>query len=442
MSKNMGVLRNRSFKNIIWLSGDSLIRMGLGFLVSVWLARYLGPEQFGLYNYALAIITIFVSVASLGMNGVVVRELIKDEHSHSTVMGTSFFLQLVGSIFASILVLLTIYLLKPGDWNLFLAALVMIPSVLLRTSDILKYWFESQVQAKYTVLAQSIAFFSSSIFKILVIFSGGSYIYICASVSFEALILTIGLIYFYSKKGMGKAWNYDFSEAKRLLSLSWPLIISGVAFMLYMRIDQVMIGNMLGASAVGVYSVAVKMVEVWYFFPIAIVSSLFPKIIKLREVSVEQYYERLQFLYDILVAISVLIALFATLFSDFIIELFYTKDYVTASSVIKVYAWVSVFYFLSSASGRWYINEGLQKYALSRNILGLIMGVILNYYLIPVYGILGSVYATLIAYACAGYFFDCLTHHTRISFIQKTKALWLPGSFIRLFRVIKKGVNK
>ena len=151
MSKNMGALRNRSFKNIIWLSGDSLIRMGLGFLVSVWLARYLGPEHFGLYNYALAIITIFVSVASLGMNGVVVRELIKDEHSHSIVMGTSFFLQLVGSIFASILVLLTIYLLKPGDWNLFLATLVMIPSVLLRTSDILKYWFESRVQGKVRI---------------------------------------------------------------------------------------------------------------------------------------------------------------------------------------------------------------------------------------------------------------------------------------------------
>lgn len=439
MSKHMDALRNRSFKNIIWLSGDSIFRMGLGFLVSVWLARYLGPEHFGLYNYALAIITIFVSVASLGMNGVVVRELIKDEHSTSTIMGTSCLLQMVGSIFSSVLVLLTIYILKPESWDLFLAALVMIPSVLLRTSDIFKYWFESQVQAKYTVLAQSIAFFSSSVFKILVICYGGSYIYICASVSFEAFILTLSLFFFYSKKGINKNWNYNLSEAKRLLSLSWPLIISGVAFMLYMRIDQVMIGNMLGASAVGVYSVAVKMVEVWYFFPIAIVSSLFPKIIKLRQESLEKYHERLQFLYDILVVISVLIALSVTLFSDFIIGLFYTTDYAAASSVIKVYSWISIFYFLSSASGRWYINEGLQKYALNRNILGLIMGVVLNYYLIPIYGIIGSVYATLIAYACAGYFFDCLTHHTRISFIQKTKALWLPGTFVRLFLVFKGG---
>ncbi|MGI1250011.1 flippase [Raoultella ornithinolytica] len=441
MKKIRNAIQNRSLKNIVWLSADSLTRMGLGFLVSVWLARYLGPEKFGIYNYALAIITIFVSVASLGMNGVVVRELIKDEKANSIILGSSCFLQVVGSVLASILVLITVFALKPGDWDLFWAALVMIPSVLLRTSDIYKYWFESQVLAKYTVLAQSIAFFGSAIFKILVIVNGGSYLYICASVSLEALILAIGLSYFFSKKGVRDTWKLNFTEAKRLLSQSWPLIISGVAFMLYMRIDQVMIGNMLNASAVGVYSVAVKMVEVWYFFPIAIVSTLFPKIIKLREISIEKYHQRLQFLYDLLVVISVVIALFVTFLSDYIIDFFYTKDYSDASIVIKLYSWVSVFYFLSSASGRWYINEGLQKYALNRNILGLIIGVTLNYVLIPIYGIIGSVYATLVAYACAGYLFDSLTHHTRISFIQKTKALWLPGNLMRLFFIFKGGLK-
>lgn len=160
----------------------------------------MGPEKFGIYNYALAIITIFVSVASLGMNGVVVRELIKDEKANSIILGSSCFLQVVGSVLASILVLITVFALKPGDWDLFWAALVMIPSVLLRTSDIYKYWFESQVLAKYTVLAQSIAFFGSAIFKILVIVNGGSYLYICASVSLEALILAIGLSYFFPRK--------------------------------------------------------------------------------------------------------------------------------------------------------------------------------------------------------------------------------------------------
>ncbi|WP_325081797.1 flippase [Klebsiella aerogenes] len=434
MGKLGETIKHKSFINIIWLSADSLIRMGLGFLVSVWLARYLGPENFGTYNYCLAIITIYVSVASLGMNGVVVRELIKNETNTSVIMGSSIVLQILGSIFSSAFVIITIYILRPNEWGVFLAALVMIPSVLFRSSDIFKYWFESKITSKYTVFSQNIAFFISSGIKIVVIYFGGSYLYVCATVSVEAIVVSLLLLLFYKKHGYVNKWEYNFSEAKRLLSLSWPLIISGVAFMLYMRIDQIMIGNMIGDSAVGVYSVAVKMVEVWYFFPIAIVSSLFPKIIKLREVDSAKYNQRLQFLYDLLVVISVCIALIVTFLSDFIIDLFYTTQYAEASNLIKIYSWVSVFYFLSSASGRWYINEGLQKYALNRNIIGLIMGVVLNYFLIPIYGSLGSVYATLIAYACAGYFFDIISNHTRIAFHQKTKALWLPGSFIRLVK--------
>ncbi|MDK7651739.1 flippase [Raoultella ornithinolytica] len=434
MGKLGDTIKHKSFINIIWLSADSLIRMGLGFLVSVWLARYLGPENFGTYNYCLAIITIYVSVASLGMNGVVVREIIKNEMSTSIVMGTSVVLQILGSLFASIFVIATVSILRPNEWGVFLAALVMIPSVLFRSSDIFKYWFESKVNSKFTVFSQNIAFFISSATKILIIYLDGSYIYICATVSLEAFIVSILLLFFYKKHGYENKWKYNFIEAKRLLSLSWPLILSGVAFMLYMRIDQIMIGNMIGDAAVGIYSVAVKMVEVWYFFPVAIVSSLFPKIIKLREVDINEYNKRLQFLYDLLVVLSVSIAVAVTFLSDYIIGFFYTQQYMEASNLIKIYSWVSVFYFLSSASGRWYINEGLQKYALNRNIIGLIMAIVLNYFLIPIYGALGSVYATLVAYACAGYFFDVLSSRTRTAFYQKTKALWVPGSFIRLVK--------
>ncbi|EGF5325089.1 oligosaccharide flippase family protein, partial [Escherichia coli] len=145
------IVKNNAVINIIWLSADSLIRMGLGFLVSVWLARYLGPHEFGIYNYCLAIITIYVSVASLGMNGVVVREVIKNENKAKVIMGTSLYLQILGSLLASVLVTITIYVLRPNDWGVLFAVLVMLPSVLLRSSDIFKYWFESKIKSKYTV---------------------------------------------------------------------------------------------------------------------------------------------------------------------------------------------------------------------------------------------------------------------------------------------------
>lgn len=435
MKKNSLLLKEKSIINIIWLMSDSIIRLGMGLIVSVWLARFLGPNEFGMFNYAYAMIAIYAAVASLGMNGVVVRELVKGDVDNSTIMGTSFSLQIFGGILASLLVVITVMVLRPDEWNLMLAVLFMLPSVMLRSSDIIKYWFESTVSAKYTVIAQNIAFFISSFAKVMIMYWNGSYLSIAATVTLEALLLCILLFWFYAKKH-SLSWHFDFQEAKRLLSISWPLVLSGVALMLYMRIDQIMIGNIIGDAAVGIYSVAVKMIEVWYFVPVAIVSSLFPKIIKAKTLDEQDYHNKLQFLYDILVIIGYGLAIVMTFASDFIINYLYGPHYAEASILIKLYAWVSIFYFLSSASGRWYINEGLQKYALNRNILGLIMGVALNYLLIPIYGAKGSVYATLVAYGCAGYLFDALSSKTRIAFYQKSKSLWLPGALLRVKKSI------
>ncbi|MFS7368580.1 flippase [Serratia proteamaculans] len=417
---------------MLWLSGDSIMRMGLGFLISVWMARYLGPEKFGLFNYAMAIITIYTSVASLGMNGVVVRELIKDRGNTGRIMGTSFLLQIIGSLAATLFVVLTTIALRPHEWDILSVVIVMVPSILLRSTDVIKYWFESIVASKNTVIAQNLAFILSAMVKIAIIFMGFSYVALAVTVTLEAAFVSIILLILYKRNEINVHWSIDFHEAKRLLSQSWPLVLSGLAFMLYMRIDQVMIGNLIDNAAVGVYSVAVRMVEVWYFLPAAIVSSLFPKIIREKYTSEVKYNERMQLLYDFMVVLGGLLAVFVTFLSDFIIHFFYGVQYQEASFIIKIYAWVSVFYFLSSASGRWYINEGLQMYAFTRNLFGLIICVLLNFILIPIYGLKGSAIATLSAYFCAAYLFDAFHKKTRISFIQKSRSLWIPGTLLRI----------
>ncbi|CAI2432983.1 colanic acid exporter [Serratia fonticola] len=428
---------NRSVLNMLWLSGDSIFRMGLGFVVSVWLARYLGPEKFGLFNYALAIIAIYTAVASLGMNGVVVRELVQHPENSDRVLGSSFVLQIIGSFTAALLVILTTLVLRPNEHDIFIVVLVMIPSILLRSTDIIKYWFESTISSKNTVIAQNIAFITSAVAKIIVMFMGGSYIILAWTVSLEAFVVASMLVILYKRKKVNVKWRCDILVAKQLFRQSWPLVLSGLALMLYMRIDQIMIGNLISNAAVGIYSVAVKMIEVWYFFPMAIVSSLFPKIIKMKHASEELYNEKMQFLYDVMVVLGVLLAIFATCISDYLIGFFYGSQYHGAASLIKIYAWVSVFYFLSSASGRWYINEGLQMYAFTRNVFGLIMCLSLNYFLIPLYGLNGSAFSTLVAYICAAYLFDAFHKKTRISFLQKTRSLWLPGALIRIKNNIK-----
>ncbi len=424
---------NRSFSNMLWLIGDSLFRMGLGFFVTVWLARYMGPKGFGAFNYAYAVIAVYTSVASLGMNGVVVRDLIKQEAPASLIMGSSFYLQVLGSVLASILVLVTTYLLRPGESEVLWAVMLMVPSILFRSSDIFKYWFEAKVSSKFSVVAQNVGFLVSALLKICAIVLHAPYWVISLTVSIEIFIVSLMLVFLYRRERNVFDWKFDSSVAKSMFSQSWPLVLSGVALMLYMRIDQIMIGSMLGDAQVGVYSVAVKLSEVWYFLPIAIVSSFFPKVIEeKRKGNMVAYEQRMQFIYDVAVVAAVGLALVISVLSPWVIVYFYGSAYKGAIPVSVIYSWVGVFYFLSSVSGRWYINENLQMFALTRNLFGLAIGFLLNLVLIPRFGALGSVASTLVAFGGAAYFFDAFTKATRPAFRQKTRALWLPGAFVRL----------
>ncbi len=200
MKKISYIFKERSITNIIWLMSDSILRLGLGFVINVWLARYLGPTEFGSFNYSFAIIAIYSAVASLGMNGVVVRELVRGDVDNAVIMGTSLVIQVLGSLSSVVLVILTVMVLRPYEPTLMLAVICMLPSVLFRSSDIIKYWFESTVSSKYTVISQNIAFFISAFIKMVVIYCGGSYYLIAATVSLEAFILAILLFFFYKKK--------------------------------------------------------------------------------------------------------------------------------------------------------------------------------------------------------------------------------------------------
>ncbi|HHD92551.1 MAG TPA: flippase, partial [Candidatus Portnoybacteria bacterium] len=225
--------------------------------------------------------------------------------------------------------------------------------------------------------------------------------------------------------------SFRIQTAISLLKDSWPLILSGVAITIYMRIDQVMIQNMLGSKEVGYYAAAVKLSEAWYFIPMAITSSLFPAIINAKKKGEALYYSRLQRLYDLVVWIAVAIALPTTFLAPWIIKILYGNAYLPAANALRIYIWAGVFISLLVSSGSWLVNENFTKIALYRNASGSIVNILLNIYLIKGYGIEGATFATLISYFIAGYLFDLFSLKTRHTFWLKTKAL----NIIRIVKI-------
>lgn len=398
--------------------------MGMGLLVGVWVARHLGPEQFGLFNYATAIVALFTAVATLGLNNIVVRDLVKNPENASTTMGTAFLLQLVGGVLAFILALIAVTVMRPDDTTARLMVTIFGFAMVFKATDVVRYWFESKVQSKYTVLVENAAFLVFAAIKVVLVLTAAPLIAFVWTVLVEAALVALLLLAVYMQQGHTlRSWRYQYIRAKSLLSDSWPLILSGLAAMIYMRIDQIMLGEIIDNEAVGIYSAAVRISEAWYFIPMAIAGSVFPALIEAQKKDQQLYHTQLEKLFNLMTILALTVALPVTITSEWIINTLYGHHYSESATILIIHVWSGLFVFSGIASSRWFIAENLQRYTFYRTLAGCLINITLNYVLIPKYGVIGSAWASVISQAVASVLFNALSSKTRKIFYMQMQSL-------------------
>ena len=415
------------FKNTSWVLVEKIIRFTVGLFVGVWVARYLGPERFGLLSYAQSFVGLFTIIASLGLNGIVVRELVKNNNLNDEIIGTAFWLKLIAA-FGVLLILAIAINFTSNDTYTNILIFIIASATIFQSFNVVDFYFQSKVMSKFVVYANIISLFLSSIVKITLILNQAPLVAFAWVILFDSFILACGFIYFYIKKNLRfkiKNLKLKIKTATSLLKDSWPLILSGIAISIYMKIDQVMIKEMMNAEAVGQYAAAVRLSEVWYFIPMVITASLFPAIINAKKKNENLYYLRLQRLYDFMAFMGIAIAVTMTFLSTWITELLYGAQYNQAGSVLVIHIWAGVFVFLGVASAKWFIIENLQMLTLQKTFYGMITNIILNFILIPKYGIQGAAFATLISQAISTYIIDFFHIKTRKMFYMKSKTIFL-----------------
>jgi O-antigen/teichoic acid export membrane protein len=290
------------------------------------------------------------------------------------------------------------------------------------------------VIAKFSSCAKFGAMFASSMLKVWLIWIQAPLLWFAWAFVLENALLSVFLVIFYNVKKLGiYRWKFKKKLAFDLLHDSWPLILSSLAIMVYMRIDQVMIKAILDNKSVGNYAVAVKISEAFYFIPLAINSSLFPAIVKLKQNNDKLYKDRLQKLYDLMTWLGISIALPTTIFADYLISILFGEQFLTAARVLKIHIWACVFVFLGNACAKWFIAENLQKYFLYRTVSGAILNVILNLAFIPKFGIIGAASSTVISYFLAFYLSMVFFKPSRKNFWLATKSFNLLASTKRIF---------
>lgn len=410
---------------------DRLVRMGLGVVVLVWIARYLGPAQFGSFNFAVSFVALFATLTTFGLDNIVVREIVRDASATREVLGTVFAIRIVGSLVAPLIVIAIIRSIQPHDSVAILLVGLLSIGLTFQAFDTIDCYFQSQVRSKLTVWAKNSAFLFMAGLRILLIhFKAPLWSFAAAQVAEQGLG-AVGLLIGYQLSGGRVAlWRARKQRAIELLSQSWPVILSGMAIMIYMRIDMVMLKVMQGDRATGIYAAATRVSEVWYFIPSAIVTSVSPAIIRARS-DLNLYYGRIGKLFTLMTAIAVLLGSAIALSSHWIIHLLYSDAYSAAAPVLAVHIWASVFVFLGGAQLPWDFSENLLKLSSYRTISGAISNVLMNLVLLPKYSAMGAAVATLVSYAVSSVFANAFFPATRPIFFMQMRSFLLADLWMK-----------
>lgn len=410
-------------KNIGWLFFDRIFRMGMGLVVGVWVARYLGPSEFGTFNYLLATIGIFSPFASLGLESMVVKELVEHPNRTSSIMSTAITLRLLAGLISLAICVGIFFFLKKDEPETLYVGTILALTLLAQGLVSIELYYQAQVASKVAVISQSIAYVLVNIVKVALILMGAKLIAFAVVTVLEMALGGVFMIIAFKKITKRNLHiMIDKILAKKLLIGSWPLVFSGFMIMIYMRIDQIMLGEMVNDYEVGTYSAALKLSEIWYIIPTIICNSFFPSIIEAKKFGEQTYFKKIQNLFNILFLLSFGIAVFVTFFSNLIIYVLYGDQYKDAALILSIHIWTSIFVFVGVGSSNFFIIENLQLKTFTRTALGAVVNIILNLILIPKFLSVGAAVATLISQFLSSYGFDLLSRKTYVLFSMKSKA--------------------
>ena len=415
----MKIFRSKKTKyNFSWLVFDKFARASLNFLLFIFLARYLGPQEFGILNYLLALVFLFTSLSSLGINPVLTNILIKNKRkTNNSIISNSYILRFFSSLFGYLIFILFIIYLHGK--NVYLSYSIIIGlSIIIKSYEVLFSYFESKSLSKYIVISQTISLvivFSLIVFFLYLEFDI-KYIYYCFLI--DSLITLFLINIFFFKKERNFLFNLDFRKIYKIIYKSFPVLLSIVSIVIYMRIDQVMINLLLSEKDVGIYSVSVRIVEMFHFIPKIIMVSYLPILL----ISKNYTFELIK-INSLLFKISILFIFFIFVLSKYITSILFGEIYMESVLTTILLSISLIFVFFGVANEHWYISKNLQKYYALNVFIGAITNIILNYFLIQSFGISGAAYSTILTYLLIIFLFDIFNKKTRVLLKLKYKSI-------------------
>lgn len=411
-------------QNLFWATTGKIINLLGALLVGIVVARYLGPEQYGLMNYVISYVFLFQTFALFGLDSIEIREEARSQVPYTTVIGTAFGLKLGFGVCVIAMAIITSWYMETDGYTTLLVTIYSL-AIVFNSLIVVRNYFTAIIQNEYVVKAEISRTVLSIVIKATLLLLHTSLTWIVAAYMFDFVLLGTGYLMAYRARiGSVREWHFDRSYAAFLLKESFPLLLTNAAVIIYQRIDQVMIGSMIDKSAVGYFSVAAKFTEVLVFLPMMLAQTITPVLVKARERSLTEYQAKAQQFMNASFWLSLLASFVVSLLAYWVILFTFGETYLPAVAVLQVMAFKTAGVALSNTAGAMLVTEGLQRYSIFRDGFGCLVCLGLNYMLLPRYGIMAAAFVSIASNVAAGYLADAFIPAYRHLFVCQTKTLF------------------
>lgn len=413
--------------------GDKLVKLASGAILTVFVARMLGASELGVYSIVMAWSAFLVPLTSLGLNNIVVRQMVKNDTGHDamTMLYSAISMRLVLGLLGGCVMLAAFYLLYPAMFSGNIAVAIPVLFLLQMFIGFVLFEFYLNYQGTFRTVAyvkSAISLLSFGV-KLALLFSGFGIASLLLLTGIEFFVVGVAQYLIYKRKhlpfkdgesrwpGYRPRW-FNLTQAKQLLKRSSWLWVSGIVSVIYLKIDIVMIGSMAGTEQAGIYAAASRLSELWYVFPATLAARYYPDMIRAHQQGWAPYYLKLRRFALLFFCTAFAIAVVMSLLAPWIISLLFGDAFASAVDVLRIHIWAGCFIFVRYLISQHLLITEQEPLSLLSHAVGALLNVGLNFWLIPKMGIVGAAWATLISYAYASFFFLLLSKSTRAQLWQ------------------------
>ena len=420
---NLSPTKEKVVRNVVWAVTGKVVTLLGGLLVGIFVARYLGPEQYGLMSYVMSYVALFQVLASFGMDQIEIREESKTPEEKNRIIGTAFVLKIGFAIITMLLVAITAWIFEADPFTKWMIILYS-ASMVANSFSVIRNYFTSLVWNEYIVKTEITRTFIGAGIKVGLLLLQAPLVWFIAATLFDTMLIAGGyLVSYRSKIDSIKKWTFDRKQAIYLVKQSFPLLLSGAAVIVYTKIDQVMIGNMIDKSSVGFYAVAGKFVEICLFIPTILCQTMTPILVNTYQTSRNNYLEKIQLFMNITVWGTIIVCSLISAISIPLIRYTFGLHFISASSILQIMIFKVIGYAHAQVTGTMIIIEKKQKLVVLRNIIGCIIVIGLNLILMPKYGVIGAAISSVITAFCTGMFSHIIIPPYRTLFPMQIRCL-------------------